>query len=110
MPPMLIDNAHHQHHHARVHPAAATSYCLNGNAAHGGWVDKRTAAHDFLPPGTRIHIVGKQAGPGGVRNYVVRDTGPALMDGHFDLWAPSCSMSVNFGRRAIKWKLGWRRR
>lgn len=99
----------HNPHHHRPHVTAATSYCLRGQTAHGGTVNKRTAAHDFLFPGTKIRIVGRQPGPGGVRKYRVEDTGPALRDGHFDLWAPSCSMSTNFGRRPIKWKLGWRR-
>lgn len=99
----------HNAHAHRPHVTAATSYCLRGRTASGDYVDKRTAAHDFLFPGTKLRIIGRQAGPGGVRKYIVKDTGPALTDGHFDLWAPSCSMSTSFGRRMIKWKFGWRR-
>lgn len=83
----------------------ATCYDLRGVTASGHYVNKRTAAHNFLWPGTHIRLIGKQAGPTGVRRYIVRDTGPALSDGHFDLWAPGgCA---RFGVRTIKWRLGW---
>ena len=85
----------------------ATCYQLQGRTASGTWVDRRTAAHNFLTPGAKIRLVGRQAGPGGVRKYVVRDTGPALSDGHFDLWAPGGCTA--YGKRPIRWKLGWRR-
>jgi 3D (Asp-Asp-Asp) domain-containing protein len=87
--------------------AHATCYDLQGRTASGTWVNKRTAAHNFLVPGTKIRIVGHQAGPGGVRKYIIRDTGPALSDGHFDLWAESGCL--RFGRRLIRWKIGWAR-
>jgi 3D (Asp-Asp-Asp) domain-containing protein len=85
----------------------ATCYQLQGITSSGTYVNKRTAAHNFLPPGAKIRLVGRQAGPRGVRKYIVRDTGPALSDGHFDLWAPSGC--IRFGKRTIRWKLGWRR-
>lgn len=89
----------------RVYTARATCYQLRGKTASGTRVNKRTAAHNFLAPGTRFRLVGKQAGPTGVRRYIVRDTGPALSDGHFDLWAPSgCNY---FGVRTIRYVLGW---
>lgn len=87
----------------------ATCYALHGTTASGTYVNRRTAAHNFLPFRTKIRIVGKQAGPGGIRRYIVRDTGPALADGHFDLWAPSVSQCMRFGKRSIRWKLGWGR-
>lgn len=90
---------------ARVRSSYATCYDLNGRTASGHWVDRRTAAHNWLPFRTKIRIVGKQAGPGGIRKYIVRDTGPALSDGHFDLWAPSGC--IEFGKRPIRWKMGW---
>lgn len=90
---------------AKAKPGYATCYNLNGTTASGTHVNKRTAAHNFLPFTTKIRIVGRQAGPGGIRKYIVRDTGPALSDGHFDLWSPGrCS---HFGVRPIRWKLGW---
>lgn len=88
-----------------VYTSTATCYQLQGRTASGTYVNKRTAAHNFLRPGTRFRLVGKQAGPTGVRRYIVRDTGPALADGHFDLWAPSgCNY---FGVRTIRYILGW---
>jgi 3D (Asp-Asp-Asp) domain-containing protein len=96
-----------------VHVAPATSYCLQGKTASGKQVSKRTAAHNFLFSPFRdvkIRIVGPQPGPGGIRRYIIRDTGPALADGHFDLWSSSCSRSIQFGRRMIKWKMGWRKK
>lgn len=83
----------------------ATCYDLQGRTASGTYVNRRTAAHNFLWPGTKIRLIGRQAGPGGIRKYIVRDTGPALRDGHFDLWAPSGC--IQFGKRQIKWKIGW---
>lgn len=90
---------------ARVRSSMATCYDLRGTTASGTKVNRRTAAHNFLPFRTRIRIVGKQAGPGGIRRYIVRDTGPALSDGHFDLWAPGGCMA--FGHRPIRWRFGW---
>lgn len=83
----------------------ATCYQLRGYTSSGTYVNKRTAAHNFLMPGTKIRLIGRQAGPRGVRKYVIRDTGPALSDGHFDLWAPGNCMA--YGKRRIKWKFGW---
>jgi 3D (Asp-Asp-Asp) domain-containing protein len=90
---------------AAARSSYATCYNLQGVTASGTYVNKRTAAHNFLFPGTKIRLVGKQAGPNGVRKYVIRDTGPALRDGHFDLWSPGgCTQ---FGVRPIHWKFGW---
>lgn len=82
----------------------ATCYDLQGVTASGTYVDRRTAAHNFLIAGTKIRIVGSHPGPGGIRRYVIRDTGPALSDGHFDLWAPSCA---GWDNPVITWRFGW---
>jgi 3D (Asp-Asp-Asp) domain-containing protein len=93
--------------------ASATSYCLYGTTASGyrlddgDRADRRTVAHNFLFPGTKIRLLGQSFY--GFRRFVVRDTGPALSDGHFDLWSPSCGRSVEWGRRTIVYKLGWGR-
>ena len=89
----------------RIYTSKATCYQLQGRTASGTLVNRRTAAHNFLRPGTKIRLVGKQTGPGGIRRYIIRDTGPALRDGHFDLWAPANCMQ--FGVKTIKWKIGW---
>lgn len=83
----------------------ATCYQLTGLTASGTYVNRRTAAHNYLPFGTKIRLVGKRAGPGGIRRYIIRDTGPALRDGHLDLWAPWGCMT--FGKRTVRYKIGW---
>jgi 3D (Asp-Asp-Asp) domain-containing protein len=85
----------------------ATSYCLHGTMANGKYVHKRAVANNFLFPGTRIRLVGRSFY--GLRKFVVSDTGPALRDGHFDIWADSCSKSIAWGSRSIRYKIGWRR-
>ena len=91
---------------AKVFSATATSYCLSGTMANGKQVHKRAIAHNFLKPGTKIRIIGG-TGFNGRRLYVVSDTGPALSDGHFDIWSESCDASIRWGSRGFKYKLGW---
>jgi 3D (Asp-Asp-Asp) domain-containing protein len=90
-----------------VKSAYATSYCLSGTMANGKQVHKRAIAHNFLRPGTRIRLVGRSFY--GRRKFIVSDTGPALRDGHFDIWSESCSKSMHWGSRPIKYKIGWGR-
>jgi 3D (Asp-Asp-Asp) domain-containing protein len=92
--------------HARVHRTYATSYCLNGTMADGSTVRMRSAASDWLPLGTHIRLIGRPFF-GGLRRFVIRDTGPALSDGHLDIWHPSCAASVAWGARPVRFKLGW---
>jgi 3D (Asp-Asp-Asp) domain-containing protein len=92
--------------HAGVHHTYATSYCLNGTMADGSTVRMRSAASDWLPLGTHIRLIGRPF-LGGLRRFVIRDTGPALSDGHLDIWHPSCSASVAWGARPVRFKLGW---
>lgn len=87
--------------------AYATSYCLHGTMANGKYTHRRAVAHDFLPQGTKIRLTGRSFY--GLRRFVVSDTGPALMDGHFDIWSDSCARSVAWGKRPIRFKLGWGR-
>lgn len=82
-----------------------TSYCLQGRMADGSWVRPGSAAHNGLPLGTRITITPPAFGR---RRWVVRDRigwGTTL-----DLWAPSCSMSIAFGRRTVALSVGWQHR
>lgn len=88
-----------------IHRSSATSYCLQGTMANGRYVHRRAVANNFLWPGTKIRLVGRSFY--GLRKFVVSDTGPALADGHFDIWSPSCSRSMQWGRRSITYKLGW---
>lgn len=88
-----------------IRASYATSYCLQGTMANGKYVHRRAVAHNFLMPGTKIRLVGRSFY--GLRRFVVSDTGPALRDGHFDLWSPSCSRSMTWGARTIRYKIGW---
>lgn len=85
--------------------AMATSYCLQGRAADGTYVYPGMVAHNFLAPGTKIYLTGRSFF--GQRYFQVHDTGPALADGHFDIWSSTCSTSMAWGRRFITYKIGW---
>jgi 3D (Asp-Asp-Asp) domain-containing protein len=77
----------------------ATAYCLKGRTASGGGVRRGIVAADprVLPLGTRIFING--GGYSGT--YTVTDTGGAIKGNILDIWVPSCSEAVRFGRRSI---------
>ena len=77
----------------------ATAYCLKGRTATGGGVRRGIVAADprVLPLGTRIQISG--GGYSGI--YTVTDTGGAIKGRILDIWVPSCSEAVRFGRRTI---------
>lgn len=94
-------------HAATIRTSYATSYCLSGTMANGRQVHRRAVANNFLFPGTKIRLVGRSFY--GLRRFVVSDTGPALADGHFDLWSASCSRSIRWGKRTIRYKRGWGR-
>jgi 3D (Asp-Asp-Asp) domain-containing protein len=77
----------------------ATAYCLKGRTANGGGVRRGIVAADprVLPLGTRIQITaGAWSG-----TYTVTDTGGAVKGRILDLWVPSCSEAMRFGRRSI---------
>lgn len=87
--------------------ASSTAYCLSGRMADGTYVRPRSAASNRHPLGTRLQLTGRQAGPGGLRRYVVRDR-----IGHgseLDLWTGSCAQAIRYGRRRVTYRLGWRR-
>lgn len=77
----------------------ATAYCLKGRTASGGGVRRGIVAADprILPLGTRIYVnAGSYSG-----NYVVADTGGAVRGKILDVWVPSCSEAVRFGRKSV---------
>lgn len=103
-------------HSGSHHVASGTSYspCSSGSVTADGTVlgdgrgaDRRTAASNRHPLGTRIRLIGRQAGPGGIRRYVIRDRIGHGSD--LDLWTPSCPGAVRFGRRTLSYRIGWRR-
>ena len=77
----------------------ATAYCLKGRTASGGSVRRGIVAADrrVLPLGTRIQVsAGQYSG-----TYIVADTGGAVKGRILDIWVPSCSEAMRFGRRTV---------
>ena len=77
----------------------ATAYCLQGRTATGGSVRRGIVAADsrILPLGTRIQVsAGSYSG-----TYLVADTGGAVKGRILDVWVPSCSEAVRFGRKTV---------
>ena len=77
----------------------ATAYCLKGRTASGGGVRRGIVAADprVLPLGTRIQITsGAYSG-----TYLVADTGGVIRGRILDIWVPSCSEAIRFGRKNI---------
>jgi 3D (Asp-Asp-Asp) domain-containing protein len=78
----------------------ATAYCLKGRTATGNGVRRGIVAADtrILPLGTRINIsAGSYSG-----TYTVADTGGAVKGRILDIWVPSCSEAIRFGRKTVK--------
>ncbi|MDQ3180259.1 MAG: 3D domain-containing protein [Acidobacteriota bacterium] len=78
----------------------ATAYCLKGRTATGGSVRRGIVAADprVLPLGTRIQLnAGSYSG-----TYTVADTGGSVKGRILDIWVPSCSEAMRFGRRSIQ--------
>lgn len=77
----------------------ATAYCLQGRTANGGGVRRGIVAADprVLPLGTRIQVsAGSYSG-----TYTVADTGGSVKGRILDIWVPSCSEAIRFGRKNI---------
>jgi 3D (Asp-Asp-Asp) domain-containing protein len=77
----------------------ATAYCLQGRTASGGGVRRGIVAADprVLPLGTRIQVsAGSYSG-----TYTVADTGGAVKGRILDVWVPSCSEAIRFGRKTV---------
>jgi 3D (Asp-Asp-Asp) domain-containing protein len=78
----------------------ATAYSLRGRTASGRTVARGLIAADrrVLPLGTRVRIeAGAYSG-----EYLVADLGGAVRGRKIDIWMPSTSEAMRFGRRAIK--------
>lgn len=77
----------------------ATAYCLQGRTATGGGVRRGIVAADprVLPLGTQIQIAaGAYSG-----TYTVADTGGVVKGRILDVWVPSCSEAMRFGRKTV---------
>ena len=78
----------------------ATAYCLKGRTALGHGVRRGIIAADprVLRLGSRVNLgAGAYSG-----QYLVSDTGGAVRGRRIDIWVPSCSEAVRFGRKSIK--------
>ncbi len=87
--------------------AESTAYCLRGTMADGTYTRPHSVAMNRHPLGTRIELLGRR-GPDGKRRYIVRDRigyGTEL-----DFWVPTCSEAYAWGRRSVRYRLGWARR
>jgi 3D (Asp-Asp-Asp) domain-containing protein len=78
----------------------ATAYSLRGRTASGAGVRRGLIAADrrVLPIGTRVRLeAGAYSG-----EYLVADTGGAVRGRKIDIWMPSTSEAMRFGRRSVK--------
>jgi 3D (Asp-Asp-Asp) domain-containing protein len=77
----------------------ATAYCLKGRTAMGSGVRRGIVAADprVLPLGSQIQLnAGSYSG-----TYTVADTGGAVKGRKLDIWVPSCSEAIRFGRKTV---------
>lgn len=78
----------------------ATAYSLRGRTASGRGVARGLIAADrkVLPLGTRVRLdAGSYSG-----EYLVADTGGLVRGRKIDIWMPSTSEAMRFGRRTVK--------
>ena len=78
----------------------ATAYSLRGRTASGRMVSRGLIAADprVLPLGSRVRLEH----PGYSGEYLVADTGGAIRGRRIDIWTPSSSEAMRFGRRTVK--------
>jgi 3D (Asp-Asp-Asp) domain-containing protein len=81
-------------------PYVATAYSLRGRTASGRMVSRGLIAADpsVLPLGSRVRLEH----PGYSGEYIVADTGGAIRGRRIDIWTPSTSEAMRFGRRTVK--------
>ena len=81
-------------------PYVATAYSLKGRTASGRMVTRGLIAADpsILPLGSRVRLEH----PGYSGEYLVADTGGAIRGRRIDIWTPSTSEAMRFGRRTVK--------
>ena len=82
-----------------VNAFRATAYCLKGRTAMGGGVRRGIVAADprILPLGSQIQLnAGSYSG-----TYTVADTGGGVKGRKLDIWVPTCSEAVRFGRKTV---------
>jgi 3D (Asp-Asp-Asp) domain-containing protein len=85
---------------AAASPYVATAYSLRGRTASGRMVSRGLIAADpsVLPLGSRVRVEH----PGYSGEYLVADTGGSIRGRRIDIWTPSASEAMRFGRRTVK--------
>ncbi|HVY94957.1 MAG TPA: 3D domain-containing protein [Bryobacteraceae bacterium] len=78
----------------------ATGYSVSGTTAKGTETHKGIVAADpaILPLGSLIRVTGAGAYSG---IYTVTDTGEKVQGGHIDIYMPSATEAMRFGRRMV---------
>lgn len=71
-----------------------TAYCLTGVMRDGTYTRDGSIAADL-----RIHPLGTVLYVEDLGTYVVRDSGGGVLGWHVDIWFPSCTDALNFGRQ-----------
>lgn len=87
-----------------VFDVTVSAYCLEGKTASGRSVRTGVAAADpdVLPMGSLVRLRGDATQPAlreGV--YTILDTGGKIQGRRIDVYIPSCSQAVRFGRRTM---------
>lgn len=79
---------------------SATAYCLKGRTALGHGVRRGIVAADprVLKLGSKIIV----SSGGYTGEYLVSDTGGGVKGRELDIWVPSCSEAIKFGRRSVQ--------
>jgi 3D (Asp-Asp-Asp) domain-containing protein len=75
---------------------SSTGYCLKGTTATGIPVGWGVIAVDpgVIPLGTRMFVPGYGEG-------VAADTGSAVRGAMIDVWFPTCSQALQWGRKTV---------
>ena len=88
---------------AAVIGANSTAYCLQGTMADGTGVRPGSVASNWHSLGTRIYLIRPTFF--GQRKFTVRDRIGYGSD--LDFWTGSCSTAFAWGRRYVRYRVGW---
>ncbi len=100
LPPLETKQTAPRTPHAAGQLFTATAYSLRGRTASGRFVTRGLIAADrcVLPLGTRVRLeAGAYSG-----EYLVADRGGVVHGRKIDIWVPSTSEALRFGRRPVK--------
>jgi 3D (Asp-Asp-Asp) domain-containing protein len=106
---VLADGPDRTNREGSVMRLSATAYCHAGTTAAGTRTHTGIVAADpkVLPVGSVLRILEPDRFAG---IYTVMDTGSGIKGHDLDIFMPSCSRAVEFGRQAVRvavLRLGW---